>query len=56
MMNINICDKCFEEQASDELIWIDSEDFTPKEGEELKKGAIENYTALCESCYFSELE
>lgn len=51
----NTCDKCNTAHESPELIWIDSEDFTPKEGEHLKLEA-EKYSALCEDCYQSMLE
>lgn len=53
---LNVCDKCGREDNSNDLIWIDSEDFTPKVGKVLKRSAIlECYSALCEPCYKSEL-
>lgn len=51
----NTCDRCDVEMESTDLIWINDESFTPKEGEVLKPQAIEMYQALCESCYQSEL-
>lgn len=54
-MNDNCCDKCSKVEPSEDLIWIDSEDFEPYEGEKLKDSAFK-YTALCVPCYYSELE
>ena len=45
------CDKCGDECDDQDLIWIDSEDFEPPEGEVLKPSAYEKYSALCGSQY-----
>lgn len=51
---LNKCDKCHLLMKSEELIWITSEDFVPKEGEILSILA-DRYDALCPSCYNSLL-
>lgn len=55
--DVNLCDKCglICHSESGELIWIDTEDFEPLEGEKLKPEAYKKYSALCESCYSEEL-
>jgi len=51
--NQNTCDKCQGLFDTEELVWITSEDFTPKEGEKLPASAYKIYDALCERCYLS---
>jgi predicted nucleic-acid-binding Zn-ribbon protein len=56
MVDTNTCDKCGLIEPTQELVWITAEDFTPRSGEVLKQEAYEKYDALCEPCYYSELE
>jgi len=49
--NLNLCDKCGRVDDTDNLIWIDSEDFEPAEGEKLKRSTYNKYSALCDPCY-----
>jgi len=52
----NTCDICNDEQLSEGLIWVTSEDFEPKEGEQVRWQFIEhgNVDAVCERCYQME--
>ena len=52
----NTCDMCGNVFDTDALVWITSEDFTPKQGENVPKYAYKLYDALCENCYLSILE
>lgn len=57
MIDYNMCDCCEDNYPTDELIWIDSEDFEPKDDDDFNlekcKSSIEvlGYSALCELCY-----
>ena len=55
MSNTTICDKCKAEERENDIIWITAEDFEPREGEVLKQ-SDEQYDALCDFCYHTELE
>ena len=46
----NTCDRCDGVEKSNDLVWF-SEDFEPKEGENLHKDTFNRYDALCEDCY-----
>lgn len=50
-LGYNSCSYCGYLDISEDLIWIDSEDFEPFDGEELPDKAFEEYSALCMSCY-----
>jgi hypothetical protein len=52
----NICDKCNLLLRSEDLIWITSEDFEPKEGEIISEDMYKNYDALCLWCYEEEVQ
>ena len=52
---LNQCDKCEVITISQDLIWINAEDFTPYENEKLSEKTHRQYEALCEDCYQSEL-
>jgi hypothetical protein len=45
------CDCCKDKMLSENLIWITSDDFQPKEGEELLPCIFRLFDALCPSCY-----
>ena len=51
MKDTNTCDKCGVILQSNELIWITSEDFTPKDGETIPSSAFDKYDAVCDDCY-----
>ena len=51
----NTCDNCNELFNTSDLIWITSEDFTPRRGEKLPKEAFKRYDALCNECYLNLL-
>lgn len=53
---MNCCDKCKVIEPSEELVWITSEDFEPKEGEVVPESAFTKYDALCEACYQAVLD
>ena len=48
---LNTCDCCGIIEESECLIWIDSEDFEPLDGEVVPDEAYEKYSALCTKCY-----
>jgi hypothetical protein len=48
---LNTCDRCGSVESTYDLIWITSEDFTPKKGEIVPKWAFKKYDALCPTCY-----
>lgn len=48
---LNTCDKCGREMDTHDLVWITTEDFTPRKGEVLPEYAYSIYDALCEPCY-----
>lgn len=47
------CDICNVEDISENLIWVTSEDFQPRDGEIVRWQFIElgNVDAVCEQCY-----
>ena len=56
---LNVCDKCGVAEQTEELIWIDSEDFEPLENEKFNNAKYNNalekgYSALSEKCYDEE--
>lgn len=50
----NTCDKCNKIQPTDELIWLDADNFEAFKGDTKRAGLYKNYDALCEPCYQSE--
>ena len=52
---LNTCDKCGEILESGELVWIHSDDFTPKENEIVTEEMYKKYVALCEWCYLESI-
>jgi hypothetical protein len=60
MVEYNFCDKCKCKEESEKLIWIDCEDFEPKETDRFNsikhQEAVEifGFSALCEDCYLRE--
>ena len=52
---LNLCDKCNTVHYSEDLVWITTEDFTPREGEVVPQELYEKYDALCEECYKEEI-
>lgn len=51
----NSCDKCGFVMDTNELVWITSDDFTPKENEIVPKDLYKRFDALCEECYLEEI-
>ena len=45
------CDKCNNLEHTNDLIWLTTDDFTPKENEIVPDEVYEKYDALCEDCY-----
>ena len=54
---VNTCDNCYDELMGEDLIWIDAEDFTPKEEDNFSQEKCESTinkmgcSALCIDCY-----
>lgn len=53
---LNTCDKCNMIESTYDLVWIDSEDFEPKETDnfnekKFKEAIKKKYSALCLDCY-----
>ena len=55
-IELNSCDKCGKIERTGDLVWLTSEDFTPKEGEIVPETLFNQYDALCEPCYLEEVE
>lgn len=49
--SMNTCDKCNTIHDTEQLVWITTEDFEPKENEIVPEELYEKYDALCEECY-----
>lgn len=49
--NFNFCDFCKKLDLSEDLIWINSEDFEPRDGESISEEMHNKYEALHTHCY-----
>ena len=59
MIDLNTCDKCEVKMDTNDLVWIDSEDFKPLPTDKFhlgkyKRAIKKEYSALCEDCYKKE--
>jgi len=56
LVETNTCDKCGGVKNTNDLVWITSEDFEPRENEIVPEELYSKYDALCEHCYLQEIK